>query len=134
MPKPYAEEKIREALTMHNGNIAMARRQIMGWAQDDEKLLRALVQPHLDGIVAYQVERVASGRAEIEKRRPDIANSANDENFGMDLLRAVAASKAAVFGHENSAGAPIKRSTASKQHMDAIRQMASKSYKNKKET
>lgn len=111
---------------MHSGNIARAQQQIIAWTYEDTKLLHALARPHLNGIVAYQVERVASGRAELEKRKPTAPVGRKDENFGMELLRAVAASSAAVFGQESYAP-PVKRGAASKQHIDAIRQIAARS-------
>ncbi len=123
MSREYAEGKIKEALKAHKGNLALARQQVITWSYEDARLMKALARPHLDGIVAYQIERVASGRAEIEKRHPEEVTIEEGENFGMDLLRAVAASEAAIFGHENTANA-AKRRTASKQHIDAIHKMA----------
>ncbi len=133
MSREYAEGKIKQALKAHGGNIALARKQVMLWAHDDAALLRAIAAPHLDGIIAYQVERVASGRAELEKRNPEKAKAApkkEEDNFGVDLLRAVAASDATVFGYDS----PItpKRKAASKQHIDAIHKMASLSRNIKK--
>lgn len=125
MSANYAETKIREALKLTGGNETQARRQIMMLAHDDPKLLQSLCTPHLEGIVAYQVERVASGRAELEKRHPEDIKLAEGENFGMDLLRAIAAQDVTIFGQENSAGAK-SRKMASKQHIDAIHQMAKK--------
>ena len=124
MSKEYAESKIREALTAHGDNIGLARQHIVSMAQTDAELMRALGRPHLDGIVAYQVERVASGRAEMEKRHPKEPTQSKIDNFGMELLRAVAASDAETFGQE---GMGAKRKVASKQHINAIHQMASKS-------
>ena len=126
MSREYAENRIKEALKMHGGNLARARQQIIAWTYEDSKLLHALARPHLSGIVAYQVDRVASGRAELEKRKPSAPDPKKDENFGMELLRAVAATHATVFGQE-SAAIPVKRGAASKQHIDAIRQIAAKS-------
>ncbi len=125
MSKEYAEEKIREALGLHGGNTARARKHLIGLAQSDLKLLSALTLPHLDGIISYQVDRVASGRAELEKRHPQSAPSPakKQDNFGMDLLRAVAASESAVFGQQNPMG--NRRKGASRQHIDAIHQIAS---------
>ena len=132
MSKEYAEDKIRQALQNYGGNVALARKQVMLWAHDDAALMRAIAAPHLDGIIAYQVERVASGRAELEKRHPEVdaTKTQEEENFGMDLLRAVAASDAAIFGH--GGGATPKRKIASKQHIDAIHKMASSSRNIKK--
>lgn len=124
MSNEYAENKIKEALAAHGNNIGLARQYVMSMAQTDAALMRALARPHLDGIVAYQVERVASGRAEMEKRHPKDAPIKNKtDNFGMDLLRAVAASDAETFGQEGMGG---KRKSASSQHIDAIHKMAGK--------
>ncbi len=121
----YAESKIRETLKLTNGNEAQTRRLIMTLVQDDPKLLHALSAPHLEGIIAYQVERVASGRSETEKREIEEQLPKEGENFGMDLLRAIAAQDVTVFGQENTAGAKGRKS-ASKQHIDAIHKMAKK--------
>ncbi len=132
MANEYAENKIREALTLHDGNISRARSTILLQSHDDPLLLRALAAPHLDGIIAYQVDRVASGRAEIEKRHPKKSvNKSNkkEENFGMNLLRAVAASDANIFGMDN--GIPLKRHGASKQHIEAIHKMVASRHNKK---
>lgn len=122
MSKEYAEQKIKSALQAHKGNLTLARQQVAAWAYEDPDLMKALARPHLNGIVAYQVERVASGRAELEKRHPDQPKPDTKEEFGMDLLRAVAATDADVFGHED---AHRKKRTASKQHIDAIHRIVS---------
>lgn len=128
MSKEYAEDKIRQALKLNGDNITRTRQQIMGWTAEDFDLLKALTRPHLDGIIAYQVERVASGRAELEKRHPEARQTQEGEEFGMDLLRAVAAAGTPVFGMEGT-GAHTKRSSASKQHIEAIHKMASSRHK-----
>lgn len=125
MSREYADAKIKEALSLCNGNMALARKQIVLLAHEDPALLEALTKPHLDGIVAYQVERVASGRADQEKSQENAValDALKGENFGMELLRAVAADDVTMFGLENSQGS--KRKTASKQHIDAIHKIAS---------
>lgn len=126
MSREYAEDRIREALRLNAGNMALAKQQIIAWTYEDTKLLHALSRPHLNGIVAYQVERVASGRAEIERRKPETGPAKKlpvDENFGMDLLRAVAAAGAPIFGQEVYSTA-VRKGKASKQHVDAIHRIA----------
>ena len=129
MSLEYAETRIKEALELHHGNEAKARQQIIAWTNDDAKLLHALAKPHLSGIVAYNIERVASGRAD-EARKASIAATkaapetqeqvpSEEEEFGMEILKAVAGSPE-VFGLETP-GAPKKRSSVSKSHIDAIR-------------
>ncbi len=130
MSREYADTKIREALKLCNGNASRARQQIIMLAQDDNKLLNALVKPHIDGIVAYQVERVASGRAELENRYPNDKPSIKDQSFGMDLLRAVASSDVAIFGLEGEY-APRKKGRASKQHIEAIHKLAASRHNKK---
>ena len=124
MSKEYAESKIKDALKLCNGNLGLARQQIVALAQEDSELLKAIVRPHLDGIVAYQVERVASGRAEKEDKHPDMPLPAIDEEFGMKLLRAAVAQDVKVFGRDDMHH-PRKRKIASKQHIEAIHKMAS---------
>ncbi|MCK5384778.1 MAG: hypothetical protein KAJ29_04320 [Alphaproteobacteria bacterium] len=124
MSKEYAKNKIKDALKLCNGNMSLVRQQIVALAQEDLDLLKALVRPHLEGIVAYQVERVASGRAEEEKDHPDVPLPKIDEEFGMKLLRAAVAQDVTVFGRDEMR-APRKRKIASKQHIEAIHKMAS---------
>lgn len=139
MTLEYAEGRIKEALKLAKGNRIKARQQIIAWTFEDAKLLHALAKPHLSGIVAYNIERVASGRADAAKAAPQTkeknaeapkkaANKPvkkNEEQFGMELLKAVAGSSTAIFGLED-AGAPQKRSGTSQNHIDAIHAIASK--------
>lgn len=130
MPMEYAENKIEEALKQAGGNATRARQQIIAWCYEDSKLLHELTKSHLTGIVAYNVERVQSGRhktkPEVVRNTPDVPDM-QDEELGMEILRAVAADDAVVFGHENNGLPQLKRGKASKQHMDAIKLIASKS-------
>ncbi len=131
MSRHYADTKIKQALKLSNGNAARARQQIIALAQDDMDLLKALARPHLDGIVAYQVERVVSGRADSEKDRPEHIIPEKGENFGMDLLRAIAASDVTIFGQEDVSSTK-KRKAASQQHIEAIHKLAAKNRDKKK--
>ena len=62
----YVEKKIREAMHLHRGNSTRVRQQVIAWAMDDPKLLRTLVKPHMVGITAHAVGRVASGKTRPE--------------------------------------------------------------------
>ena len=130
MSLEYAERRIKEALKLARGNPVKARQQVIAWTFEDSKLLYALTKHHLSGIVAYHIERVASGRASQSKAppppKPEKAPVKQDDEFGMEILKAVANSSSAVFGLEGYA-APRKRGQASQQHIDAIRQMAARS-------
>ncbi len=142
MSLEYAENKIKKALDLSKGNEGKARQKIIAWAAEDEILLYALAKPHLSGIVAYQVERVASGRADtarfgvkLSKKTvsdtSDKPKTGKKDSFGMELLKAVAAADATVFGLEDS-GVPRKRAPASQAHVDALKAMAAKSKHTKK--
>jgi len=136
MSLEYAERRIKEALKLAQGNTAKARQQVIAWTFEDSKLLHALAKPHLSGIVAYNIERVASGRADaareerpvVEEKPPPKRNAANgrakEEQFGLEILKAVAGSPA-IFGLEDP-GAPQKRPSVSKNHIEAIQAITSK--------
>ena len=140
MSLDYIEKRIKDALELHNGNRLKARQQVIAWTYEDDKLLHTLAKPHLSGIVAYHVERVDSGRAEAAKELPPApkrpqkvapkpaktkANVDADE-FGLNLLKAVTGESADIFGLEDP-GAPRKKQGVSKNHVDAINAIASKS-------
>ena len=134
MSREYAESRIREALRQHKGNVTKARQQVMAWAFEDSKLLQALAQPHLTGIVAHAVSRVvyrqSTGEEQAEETVPEIPKALDmaPETFGMEILKALSSDNTAVFGRDG--GAPVsRRKQASKTHTDALRMMASKAKK-----
>lgn len=131
MASNYADIKIREALKLTGGNASQARRQIMMLIQDDPQLLHALCEPHLEGIIAHQIEHIASGKSETEGRFMEGGLPKEGENFGMDLLRAIASQDVTVFGHEQQTP-KRNRTNASKQHIDAIHQLAAETRNKKK--
>lgn len=136
MSLEYAESRIREALKLARGNQMKARQQVMAWASEDEKLLQALARPHLAGIVAYNVERVASGRADAKHdaaasdvpAAPPASAGAKPkkESFGLEILKAAAGPDTQIFGLEDT-GTPQKRKGVSQSHIDALKAMAAKS-------
>lgn len=136
MSLEYAERRIAEALKLAKGNEARARQQIIAWALTDEKLLQALTKSHLSGIVAYNIERVASGRAaaarKAQKPKPKAANTQKTNkqaDFGVELLKAVASSSSEVFGLENGSSGVGRPGQVSQNHINAIRAIASKTKK-----
>lgn len=135
MSLEYAERRIKEALKQAKGNTTRARQQVIAWTYEDAKLLHALTKNHLSGIVAYHIERVASGRGEKDKAppppKPKQSAKAKEDRFGMEILKAIVDSDAEVFGLE-SGGAPRKRGQASQDHINAIHKMASKTKPKKK--
>ncbi len=128
MNRDYAEKRIREALKASGGNSTRARQQVTAWAFDDAKLLHELVAPHITGIVAHAVNRVMSMKEKSIPATPEPTKAApkKGEEFGMEILKAIALGNPAQFGLESSSGASIKKQQASQRHIDAIRQMVSK--------
>lgn len=124
MSSEYAEKRIKEALRQSNGNTFRARELVMSWASEDNRLLQALVKPHINGIVAYNIERVASGRSEKAKHpEPPPPIQQSKDRFGMQILKAVVDANASVFGLDDTART---RRGASQSHVDAIRMLAEK--------
>jgi hypothetical protein len=132
MSLDYAERRIKEALRIAGGNTTRARQQVIAWTFEDAKLLHALTEHHLTGIVAYHIERVSSGRSMKPKRAAAVATAPKGRKtipadaFGLELLKAVAGADAALFGLEGPS-ASSHRGQASAQHVEAIRRMASNS-------
>lgn len=125
MAESYAGEKIKEALKLSKGNIAQAQKQIIQWSMQDHDLLVALVRPHMVGITAHAVNRVASGNKAPESvPKPPKAPAAKGgkDSFGMDILKTIAGGNTAQFGQESYAR-PIERRQASQRHIDAIHQI-----------
>ena len=129
MSLAYVENRIKEALKLTKGNVTRARQQVIKWCEEDPKLLQGLTRAHLNGIVAYNIERVASGRsAKSKAKMPPPAKPAtkgkDKEKFGMEILKAVVSSST-LFGLEQDAR-PGKKGQASQQHIDAIKKLAGK--------
>lgn len=124
MSREYAEKRIKEALNLTRGNEAKARQQIIAWCFDDTKLLHALTKPHMTGIVAHAVGRVASGKSDPQNvpSPEDRAELDQEGTFGMEILKTIAGGGTNQFGQENN-GRPIPRQGASQQHIDAILKM-----------
>lgn len=124
MSREYAEKRIKEALKKTGGNAVKARQQVIAWTYEDSKLLHALTKAHLTGIVAYNIERILSGRGAAEEQPvPDVPKSQKakkEENFGTELLKAVAGNSGAMFGLEGYNGGRSKRPKVSKSHIQAI--------------
>lgn len=125
MNRDYAEKRIRDALKATGGNPTRARQQVTAWAFDDAKLLHELVAPHITGIVAHAVNRVMSAKEKPVPAAPPKVSAKKGDEFGMEILKAIALGNPAQFGHE-TASAPVKKQQASQRHIDAIRAMVSK--------
>jgi hypothetical protein len=129
MSREYAEKRIRDALKQAKGNATKAQRQVIAWATSDMRLLLALCQPHLTGIVAHAVNRVIH-RQEAEDHAPEIPDmpqslNMGPETFGKEILRALQSNNTAQFGREESA-APVSKKQASQSHIEAMKKLARK--------
>lgn len=124
MSSEYIETRIKEAMRLASGNTTRARQQMIAWCYEDTQLLQMLVKPHLSGIVAYNIERVTSGRASKQKpinAAPEPRPLGNDDNFGLEILKAVAGNGGAMFGLEGPSAPAARRPGVSAQHLEAIR-------------
>ncbi len=116
------ESRIRDILARAGGNEARARLMLLDEAPRDLELLYGLTRPHLNGIVAYAVDRVVRKKAEEPPPLPPV-HAAPGEAFGKELLKALALGDPARFGEE-AFSAPARRGTASQRHIDALKRMA----------
>jgi len=135
MSLEYVERKIVEALKLTKGNTMRARQQVITWALEDQKLLQSLTKSHLSGIVAYNIERVASGRAALaRKNQKPVTQSAQksanntkatrEPDFGVEILKAVTSGSSEVFGLENGSSGIGRPGKVSQSHVNAIRAIA----------
>lgn len=132
MSREYAESRIRKALELCKGNPTRARQQVIAWTFEDQKLLQALAQPHLTGIVAHAIGRVIH-RQNIEGHDDSAAETSGapealdiaPDTFGKEILQILSSQNTAMFGREGVAP-PVRRKQASQRHVDALKQMARK--------
>ena len=131
MSREYAESRIAEALRLSKGNPAKARQRVIAWTYEDPKLLQALAQPHLKGIVAHAVNRVIHRQEIGEMEAPEDPQKLDmaPESFGREILQALQSKDTPMFGME-SYGPSGKRGQASKRHIDALKKMARKNDDN----
>ena len=125
MSRDYSTNKIKQALEATRGHAGQARQMVIAQAMEDPKLLRELVKPHMVGIVAHAVNRVVSGKTEVENI-PEPGAQEQDDSFGLDILKTIAGGDTTQFGQE-SYGRPIGKKGVSQKHIDAIQQMIKKS-------
>jgi hypothetical protein len=59
MAESLLESKLKEAVERTRGDVQAAVRLLAAWCEKDEKLLRTLVQPFLQGILFHLVDRTA---------------------------------------------------------------------------
>ena len=136
MSANYLVSRIKEALYDAKGNKARAQTQLIAWAAQDAELLKALTQAHIKGIVAFHVDRVASGKVTQSvapakaAKKPQAAakgrkmvNMAEGTEFARDILRGASDPSAPIFGLESYI-APTQGTQVSERHKDALRQLS----------
>ena len=130
----YTENRIKEALRLHNGDVHEARKQLFAWFYEDHKLLLDITRPHLNGITAYAVQRVLNRMSKseeeiLEEAAEDASHSSSKKGqVGKDILRGFISPDAPQFGQESIA-APLRKKTASQKHIDTMQLLAATSRK-----
>lgn len=142
MAQSYLQKCILQALAKAKGNETRARAMIAAQALEDGELLLALAKPHLSGIVAHAVGRQAiQQKAKKERDMEEIpplpkaavksTKTKKENDFGLDLLKALGGANVPKFGVEDAAPRVAKKQ-ASQQHVNALKLMAAKSKTSKK--
>jgi hypothetical protein len=138
MAQSYLQKCILEAMAKANGNETKARALVAAQALEDNELLIALSKPHLSGIVAHAVGRQAIQLKAKKERMEDLpplpkapSKNKKENDFALDLLKALGGNNVAKFGAEDAAPR-VGKKPASQQHVNALKLMAAKSKTNKK--
>lgn len=139
MAKSYLQTCILEALAKAGGNQNKAQKIIALQAVEDPQLMLALAKPHLTGIVAHAVGRIAiqenakkASSYDGLPAKPVVEKARNDATgFGIDLLKALGGQNVPKFGMEEAAPR-LGRKQASQQHVNALKLMANKSKTKRK--
>jgi hypothetical protein len=58
----YTRQKIQAAISQAGGNPTQTHRLLMDWLQNDDRLLRGLSGPFINGIVAHAIQKASGGR------------------------------------------------------------------------
>ncbi len=66
----YATAKIKEALARAGGNATQAHRLLIALANDDDRFLRGLAGPFINGIIAHAIQRAGGGKVIPEPVKP----------------------------------------------------------------
>lgn len=116
MGKSYVQQKVEEALEATHGDVSRAQRVLLGWATADVKLLAALTQPFMKGIVAHALSRAGRGApaASVKPQAKPLAPGALD-----GVLRQLGRN------FHNTGSEPTEaKPVASRRHADLIRSLA----------
>ncbi|TAD87261.1 MAG: hypothetical protein EAZ99_18050 [Alphaproteobacteria bacterium] len=84
------QAKIQEALVLGRGDMAKAVRALQDMCVKDERLLRALIQPFLPGILAHAVQKAigaAGGRVRQASGTPPRAPVSTVQKNGLTIVK-----------------------------------------------
>jgi len=130
----YTENRIKEALRLNNENMNDAQKQIFAWLYEDHKLLLDITRPHINGIVAYAVQRTLNRMLKsddeiLDEVAEDAAlSSSKKDQTGKDILKGFISKEAPQFGQE-SVAVPLRKKAASQKHVDVMHMLAATSRK-----
>jgi len=130
----YTENRIKEALRLSDGNTTEAKKQIFAWLYEDHKLLLDITRPHLNGIVAYSIQRVLNRMLKsddeiLEEEAQEAAMSSSKKGqVGKEILKGFISKEAPQFGQESIA-IPLRKRAASQKHIDTMHLLAATSRK-----
>ena len=135
MAESLLETKLKEAVERTRGDVQAAVRLLAAWAEKDEKLLRALVQPFLQGILFHLVERtvkqaggdpVAPRAAEAAAKpapaaaKPAAASATGTKPNQSQVTAAKPAAKSAAKAAAKAAAPPVKPGELPPAVLDAL--------------
>ncbi|MBU0724862.1 MAG: hypothetical protein KJ904_16555 [Alphaproteobacteria bacterium] len=131
MSSDYLEKKVREALEQMQENPNRAAHLLSQWAQEDQKLLMALVRPMLKGLSLLAVQR-STGRGEqyrtgsARRRKP---SQPITERATLEAVADALSGKGAM-SMSSTRAAPTAPAEGSKRHLTSMKILAA-AYKSK---
>lgn len=127
MSRDYALSRVRDALEKSGGNHLKAQRLLVQWLENDHTLLAGLVAPHMPGILAHAITHVLNPE-QLKKAPKELKVQAEQVGeFGEALLSSLKGGRSEGVGFGEPAPRNLGRpGAASKKHIDAINQIASR--------
>ena len=127
MSRDYAMSRVRDALEKSGGNHLKAQRLLIQWLEKDQSLLSGLVAPHMAGIIAHAIGHVVNPQPAKKTAKKIAVKDSDVGEFGEALLSSLKGGRHDGVGF----GEPTPRNlgkapAASKKHIDAINQIASR--------
>lgn len=139
--KEYVAGRVRAALVEAKGNAVTAQRTLIAECAGDGRLLRGLVGPFLQGIVAHAVGQAAGPTAARPQSAPSVPRAATtvQSDLSANALETVIGQLGKSIGEASlpkgmtALTEPPSRPEAGSRHQEAIRQMVN-SYKQNRGT